>query len=261
MQYTTFSNETYAGGAITRQSERLVYCKITTDIHTSHTVRQSAIELLYVDALLAGAGKLDRGQFINELNMLGGTNTAHITNSTLTITLKVLKENLHQFLVLVETMLQSPTFAPHEIKRIKQHIQNELVEANEDARSIATTHMVNELFIKKDRRFSENPDTVRKVLPALTRKELQTFHKKVVGGFWYVTIGGDKSTVTKIQNSVEKCRKNVEKIKSTKKQHGQKEITTKLLLHNIPSKQNIEFSIGGNLPITWFYGTTHEYCS
>ena len=81
MKYTTFDGNGYTGGSITRKGERTVHCRITTDIHTDHTATKSAIEHLYTDALLSGAGKYTREEFIDAINILGASIGVSIANS------------------------------------------------------------------------------------------------------------------------------------------------------------------------------------
>jgi zinc protease len=250
MHYETFGNDSYSGGSVTRNGERLVYCKISVDLHNIHSVYQEAIECVYTDALLAGAGKLSRMEFIDHINLLGADITIGSHNSILTISIKVLKENLPKLLKLIESMFDEPTFALKEIKRIQTQKINQLTEEKEDAKTIAFKNLLNTLYTKKDRRYSEMPDTLKKTVATITKSDLLQFHKRVLAQFWFVTIGGDTDTVSNILTFIEKYRNSNVKTTLSKKEHGKVKISPKVLLQDIPSKQNIEFSIGGTLPIT-----------
>lgn len=250
MHYKTFSGNSYSGGSITRRGERIVYCKITTDIHTSHTLHQETIEHIYTEALLSGSGTLSREAFLDAVNILGASIDVHIANSVLTITIRTLKENLPKVLKLFETMLLKPTFDTKEIKRIQAQKKNELIEARENARAIALAQFVNTIYIKSDRRYTESFDTISEKITTISKNHIQQLHRKILNGFWYVSIGADNTSVEQIITTVGLCKKDSQNSTPTKQEHGQKPQKASLVLKNIPSKQNIEFSIGSALPLT-----------
>lgn len=249
MKYTTFTGEGYTGGAITRKAERTVYCCITVDLHQEHTIHSSAVEHLYSDALLSGATGYTREEFIDAVNLLGGSIGVNIQNSRLTITLRSLEENSAKLLKLFQAMMQSPTFEPTELKRIKLQTKNELIEHKENAKAIAQENFENNLYVKGDRRYIDTPEQLAKAVDAITQTNLLKLHSTALANIWTVTIGANAAVVTKIRSSVELCKKGVEPV-VIKHHHGQKPRAQKTVLQNIPSKMNIEFAIGTSLPLT-----------
>ncbi len=249
MDYKTFSGEGYTGGGIVKKGERTMYCKITVDLHQSHSVEQSACEHIYTDAIFSGAGKYDREAFINAVSMLGASITANISNSRLTIILKSIENNTGTLLKLFETMMQEPTFAGSEIIRIQKQVTNELREHEENAKAVALELFVNQLYAKTDRRYTNTPAEITKTLGLCTNKDLKKLHKAVLSGMWTVTIGSNAEVLKKVTKAIDACKKGTTPVILTG-EHSQKAHIQKTILHNIPSKQNIEFSIGGALPLT-----------
>ena len=249
MKYTTFEGNGYTGGSITRKSERTVHCRITTDIHTEHTATKSAIEHLYTDALLSGAGKYNREEFIDAINMLGASIGVSMGNSRLTITLRSIEENLPKLLKLFEVMMREPKFIPSEIKRIQGQTKNELIEHKENAKAIAQENFENSLYTAGDRRYTNTSDQLQKEIVRVTPLDLKNLHKTILACKWTVTVGSDTEAVTKIRKAVENCKQGTRPIKMVRI-HAQKAREQKIILENIPSKQNIEFAIGTSVPLT-----------
>lgn len=249
MKYTTFEGNSYTGGSITRKGERTVHCRITTDIHTEHTTKKSAIEHLYTDALLSGTGKYNREEFIDAINMLGASIGVSIGNSRLTITLRSIEENLPKLLKLFEMMMLEPKFIPSEIKRIQGQTKNELIEHTENAKAIAQENFENSLYTTGDRRYTNTSAQLQKEVIKIAPSDLKNLHKTVLACNWTVTIGSDIEAVDKIIKAVEKCKRGVPPMKMVRV-HAQKTQEQKIILENIPSKQNIEFAIGTSIPLT-----------
>lgn len=249
MQKITFKGEHYNGGAVIQKNERTVYCKMTVDVHEAHTIKGSATEFVYTDAMLSGAGKYDREAFIDAVSMLGASIGIAIGNGRLTFTLKSLDTNLPKLLKLFETMVTSPAFTKSELTRIITQATNERIEHKENAKAIAPERFTNELYGKTDRRHTSTPEEIITELAAVTAADLQKLHAKVRGGFWTVTVGGSKESVALLTKSVDHCKKGVEAITFTG-EHTQHEAKAKTVLHNVPSKQNIEFALGAPLALT-----------
>lgn len=249
MKYTTFKGDGYRGGAIVRKGERTVHCRITVDLHKERTAHASAVEHVYTDALLSGAGKYSREAFISAVNMIGGSIGVNIHNSQLTITLRSTSDNAPKLLKLFEVMMISPAFTTSELTRIKTQTKNELLEHSEDAKAIAQENFENTLYGSGDRRYTNSPEQLIEETANATTSDLQKLHTVALAGVWTVTIGSNSEMVTKVQKSVDLCKKGV-KIQTNVRTHIQKVPSKKTILKNIPSKQNIEFAIGAPLPMT-----------
>ena len=249
MKYTTFTKDGYHGGAITRKGERTMHCRITVDLHTQHTALQSATEHIYTDAILSGAGKYDRAAFIDAVNMLGASIGVTIQNSRLNITLRSTQENAPKLLKLFEVMMTEPHFRNKEITRIQKQTINELIEHKENAKAIAQENFENTLYGIADRRYTNTPKQITAQTKKVTTTNLKQLQTVVMQGMWTVTVGANSLVVEKVRKSVEVCKKGMSPT-SPKRIHNQKLPTKKTVLQNIPSKQNIEFSIGTSLPLT-----------
>ncbi|MFT7507408.1 MAG: zinc protease [Acidimicrobiales bacterium] len=249
MKTKTFSAEGYNGGSVTRKDDRTFFCNITVDLHTSHTVSQAAVEHIYTDMLLSGAGRYTREQFIDAVNTLGASVSVNISNSRLTVTSRALRENAPQLLKLMEIMFIEPTFLASEIKRAKIQTTNELTEHREDAKSIARELFVNELYSKLDRRYTDTPEAIAKMVDKVTANDLKKIHEVVLSQHWTVTVSGAPDVEELVTSSIKKCKKDIT-LNPILKVHEQKQRASKVILHNIPSKQNIEFAIGAPLPLT-----------
>lgn len=249
MKYTTFSGTGYEGGGIIKEDSKIMFCIFTIDLHTKHSLKQTALEHIYTDALLSGAGEYSREEFIDAINLLGASISVSLTNSKLTISLKSLKSNSAKVFKLFETMMLRPTFAQKEIKRIQTQVANELIEYKENARGIANDHFVNSLYIKEDRRCAESPENISKELKSITQTDLKTFHSAVKANSWTFTSGGSETVIHATENSVKKIV-NPSSNSTKSSSHSYKKVEAAVLLSNVPSKQNIEFSIGTYLPLT-----------
>ena len=249
MKYTTFTGTGYKGGAISRKGERTLHCRITIDLHTTHSAHLSAVEHIYTDALLSGAGKYSREAFIDAVNMLGATIGVNIKNSRLTITLRTIEKNVPTLLKLFEVMMTSPAFANSELKRIKKQTKNELIEHTENAKAIALENFENNLYGASDRRYTNSSAQLTTEVEKVSASDLKKLHTQARNNNWTVTLGANTTVVQKVRKAVENCKKGT-KLEITTGTHTQKAPNKKTVLQNIPSKQNIEFAIGTTLPLT-----------
>lgn len=249
MDYTTFRGNEYSGGAIIKKGERILYCRITADLHTKNSAHTTVLEEIYTDALLSGAGQYSREQFIDAVNMLGASFSVSINNSKLSITLRATEENTPKLLKLFETVITQPAFEEAELDRIQKQLKNELLEHKEDAKSIAHENLENALYDSADRRYTYSPDTCIAEISSVTTTELRSLHARATQSFWTVTVGANQNTVKLVTKSVDRCKLGVRPL-TLKRVHKQKPAQAKTILQNIPSKQNIEFSIGTILPFT-----------
>ena len=249
MQYNTFSGEGYKGGSITKASEKTLYCIITVDIHTEQSAYSSAVEHIYTDALLSGAGKHTRSAFIDAVNILGASIGVSIDNGRLTFTIRCLDEVRTKVLTLFKAMILEPAFLPSELTRIKTQTINELLEHKEDAKAFAQENFENALYGSKDRRFTPSPDSLVKEIQSITTKDLKQLHTRTRNRIWTVAIGGNQTAAKQVLTVINACKKGIEQ-DHTAGVHTQKLAQKKTILHNIPSKQNIEFAIGTTVPMT-----------
>ncbi len=243
------TNEKYRIGSIVQKNSRIFYAKLTVDIQTSNTPAFEALQEVYAEALLSGAGKFSREAFLNEINKLGASVDVSINDSKLTISLRSSADNASRLMTLFTLMLDTPTFAQNELHRIKTLITNELTEHTEDSKAVAYENLANQLYSNKDRRYTAPIQLIQKNVSRITQKDLQTLHQQIRSFYWSATVGTHSETVINFSEVLKKI-KAAEQTTLLKKEHVPKLPKESLVLKNIPGKQNIDFSIGGALPLT-----------
>ena len=114
-----------------RHSE-IVKVLISVDTHTTKTVENQAVNILYSDLLLSGCGDMDRKSFLDAVNRLGAGIDVKTSNGITDITLTSSGKNFAKLLKLVKTMLLYPSFTKKELTRVQKIEKNKLIESKED---------------------------------------------------------------------------------------------------------------------------------
>lgn len=224
--------------------------ELTIPTHTPHTKESEALRLVYVEALMSGCATYSRDAFIDALTILGATITIQTQDDSIHFSVKTRNENLKKTLSLFEQMLLRPTFENTELTRIKKHIVNNLILAQEDAVSCAHDNFVRTLVHPQDRRFDYELDTVMGEVKKVSKQHVTKFHKILNKFVWTYTCGGNEQCVSVIQNFIKKLRKNAKLQTAPEIFYEVKTLPRNdVKLFDIPHKQNIEFSIGAPLHI------------
>jgi predicted Zn-dependent peptidase len=84
-------------------------------------------------------------------------------------------------------------------------------------------------------------------VPKVTLAQLKSFHQSVQVNHWFCSVGGDKTTISLFEKFLKANKKTNDVVEGT---HQPKPPNPVLQLANIPSRQNIDLSIGLPLPIT-----------
>ncbi len=250
MKYSISENTGHTLATIEQPKSKTVVAYISVDLHKERTAKNRAAELLYTDALLSGAGKYSREQFLDAVNSLGGTISVSISDSVLTIFIRSKADVFSKVLTLVETMLKAPHFSPVEQKRIKLTVVNAIKESKEDSRAIAHEQLRNAFYGLHDRRYTHDEDTLIKTIGITTPKELQKLHAHVQNLQWTCSIAGDKEAIASFNKTIRAANKLTKREIGEFGIHQQKPPQPSLVLKDIPSRQNIDFSIGAPIPIT-----------
>jgi zinc protease len=240
----------FSFATITKQKSETAVLYLSTDIHRAQSAKLRATELLYSDALISGAGKYDRAQFLDALNILGATVTAGISDGVLTMYVKCAASVTGKVLPLVETMLREPHFDKKELTRIKQTVTNLLKESKENTRAIAHEQLRNSLYGTEDRRYSFGEDALIAAIKDITTRDLHKLHAHIMGLAWTCSATSNKDTLARMEKSLKTLKT---KLPSTTTEYGihqQKPPQPTVVLKNVPSKQNIDFAIGAPVPIT-----------
>lgn len=249
MNYQITQNETYSLGVVPTTDLGIVIASITIDLHTDNTLHEQGLHLLYPDALLSGAGKLSRESFLSAINLLGAEIITNITEGRLTITIRSTTAVFSKILALTKIMLVEPTFAPTELKRIKTTVTNELHVKQEQTAVIAREQLRNSFYSQNDRRYTADTPSLIQELPVINSKTLHLYHKEIFTKRWTCTIASDAKCVQSFERLLKEVRKG-NKVIPGSTTHEQLPIHRSLVLKNVPSRTNIDFSIGIPVPIT-----------
>jgi predicted Zn-dependent peptidase len=146
-------------------------------------------------------------------------------------------------------MLKEPTFSKTELTRIKLTTVNEIKESKENSKAIAKEELRNSIYGLHDRRYTNDEDTLIKQIATITPKHLQKLHAKFLVDVWTCTQASGKPEIELFKQMIIKCN-HAKGAEEPLRIHQQKPPQPGLTLRDIPSRQNIDFSIGAPLPIT-----------
>lgn len=249
MKYNINRKEKYSIATIEDNKNATVTTFVSVDIHEKNSLTEQTLQRLYSDALLSGTVKLTREEFLNKVNLLGASINVSIVNGTFFMVLKSTSETYTKLLSLVEEMFLKPSFSKTELTRIKATTINELHAEKENTKDIAQERLINAFYDKKDRRYTYEINEIISEITKIKTKQLKQLHEQIMSQFWICSAAGKKTHILE----TEKLISNIKKTTSHKKRtpfHKQKLTNQKLILKQVPSRQNIDFSIGAPIPIT-----------
>lgn len=250
MKIDTYSYSNFQSATIEKTTP-VVSILLTADCVLDTNIHQVAVSLIYGDLLLAGAGRYDRDSFLYAINELGASISVTENDGQITITVKTLDKNLAKTLKLLELMITSPIFAESELKRGIETAENALILHKDDSKALAHSFLRRALYAKTDRHFIFTPDELLPEVKTVSVEDLKNLHAKFRQAYWTVSIGGDRKSIKQSLVLVEKMKKNEpEKRFATIETKKQLLKGNKLFLQAVKSKQNIDLSIGGLLPLT-----------
>lgn len=248
MKYQLIKSPGYSLATATHNSKTVI-AYLSADLHHAQTATHRATELIYTEALLSGAGKYSRAQFLDALNVLGARVNVSISDSVFTLQIRSSAASYKKVLTLVEAVLREPSFETAEINRIKLNVSNDIKESKEESKVIAREELRNSFYGVQDRRFSYHEDTLIKAIPQVTKQHLKKLHAELLSTTWTCTQGSSKENITLFESVIKKSNQAKETTEPLRV-HQQTPPAPALTLRNIPSRQNIDFSIGAPLPIT-----------
>ena len=253
MKYSISDTSGVSFATVTSSKLKTFVAYISVDIHEEQTARLRAAQLLYTDALISGAGKYSRAAFLDAINSLGATVSANISDGVFTLRLRCAVDVSKKILSLVETMLLEPHFDTKELKRIKLTVVNNLKESKEDARAIAHELLRNTFYGQHDRRYTFEDEALIKNIATIAPKDLQVLHKKICAVSWTCSVATTEDAIIDTKKTVAKVKRSAKKDSGLLGIHQQRPPQPLLILRDIPSKQNIDFSIGVPVPITFHH--------
>lgn len=249
MKYNITKSENYSFATIVPKETQTVSALISVDTHSERTVADQAVELMYSDALLSGTDKYTRDEFLNAINLLGASIGVSVNDSIVTFSLKSRGEEFPKLVRLFTNMLEKPAFKKTEMNRIQRTVVNALNQSREDSKNIAHIELRNSFYGRNDRKYTFPIDDTISDVSRVATKNLTNLHSRVMNQSWSCTVAGEKKYCDLLDSAVSKLKRGV-KSSEILGLHQQKPPKPGVTLEHIPSRANIDFSIGAPLPIT-----------
>jgi len=197
---------------------------------------------VYTELLMRGAGKYSRAQFQDALGLLGSAIGISESDGRFTITVSALDENIPKTLSLLKTLLRKPSFSIKEFKNTKQYLNNQLDILKEDARYLAEQQFTKLVYDKRDSRYRNDITVLQKELRNVSLNEIKKLHNLIMeNNSWVHTIGGHGTAIEAVKKFV---IKEYGKYIASETPYISKAKSKAIALTHIPSKANIEFSLG-----------------
>jgi len=249
MHYHIDRKTNFSVASITEDNLEIVSAVISVDLHETNSVATQAMSLMYPDALLSGAGTYSREAFLDAVNSLGASVSASLGDGMMSIGIRSTATVFPKVLKLIKILLTEPTFPTNELKRIRETIINNLYEHKENSKAISLESLRNEMYGTGDRKHSFAIEDTIQAVEEVTMSVLKTQHQKMLERQWVCTIVGAEPVVKSFSQMISTCKKGIV-VQEVNSAHELKAIKSKVLLTSIPSKQNIDFSIGAPIPFT-----------
>ena len=226
----------------------LVQVRLSVDLHTKTTAHTRVVGEVYAHMLLAGSASMSRLELLDTFNKIGTRVTVRYHEGRLELAYSIHTRHHKDGLSLLTRVLQEPHFTTKELRRIRSVIQNELDQYREMARGRAHDALCNALYDKKDRRAVPSLSALGRAIQAVGLSDVRALHNKLMETPWKLTVAGSKQEISHTVHALSSIQ---ERTSTTQPYHRQVALSSATLdLISVPSKSNIEFSIGGPLPIT-----------
>ncbi len=249
MNVTIKTHAQYSFATIENAAPEIVVAYVATDVHRGgDSLAEHVPWLVLSEALRAGCGTLSRDEFLDALNKLGSSISVSNSNRIVTIELRSTAAAFDKTLALLRLMLTKPALSASELKRIKATLKNELNDARENSKMFAELGLRNALFEKTDRRHVPSIDELISTLDGVGKKELTAAMNMLLQGFWHMTFGGSIENAKKFEKALTAIQVKSEAVTIPKQALTKKQPRT--VFHDIPSRQNIDFAIGSQLPLS-----------
>jgi zinc protease len=217
---------------------------ITIDLYKTNSLKDQTISECFGDLLLSGTTSLSRDELMDKVNSLGSSVEVHFNDGVLTVEISGTEKNWTKTLAIVRDILQNPTFTTKEIKRATKMAFNDLNDDKEDAKAIAQAAFENNFFAPTDRRAGAQITTLQSHLSKLTNKDIKQMFARMYTKPWVTSVTGSKSTCTSFAKLVTELTGSIVVIENATSSKGTATKSAKLLLNDIPSKQNLDLNIG-----------------
>lgn len=250
MKINTTTHGGHHLGTVVKDGAETVTIHLTLKADLTRTPEQIANLIVLSDVLTAGAGTLDRNSFQKSQDELGSNIAVSVGDNSITVTTTALKSKLDPTLKLLLLMLIKPTLAASEVKRAKSTLSNLLELEKENARGIALSNLRNSFTKPGERIYSFAASAIAEALPKVSNKTLRESLTKLTNGVGVLTIGGDKEAIKKVEGSIFKLLAKQPDTQAISNNKTVKLTKKTVQIADVPSKQNIELSLGAPLPLT-----------
>jgi len=235
---------------VTTDTSDICKAYISIDLHEANSSTDQAAFLTLGEMLLSGTSTQSRDELLYAINALGATVSITVTDGWLTIALTGHSSVWNKLITILVTLLTDSTFSAAEIKRVKELVKNALHDHKENARTIAVENLRNQFYNQTDRRATVPIPKLQKEVAGLKSQEIKAVYKRAFNKQWFVSVVGPQTATTKLTTALrtvtDKITVQEQPVKTTSKVNNVSTVVTA----EIPSKQNIELSIGFPLTIT-----------
>lgn len=242
-------HQNHSVASICDPNSDIAIAHLSIDLHETRTIADQATGLMYPDALLSGAGKYDRAAFLSAVNQLGASIDIDTDQDVVHLTLKATSDHFGKLLKLVETMLKEPHFDAKELKRIRSTTSNELHAQQENSKAIAHDRLRNHLYGETDRRFTYDLEETSQEVRSTKRRHLLAYHERLHAAHWTGSVAGPPTAIDAFTRTITRLKRGRQS-PSRSSVHTQHAARPGIILKDIPSRQNIDFSIGAPIPFT-----------
>lgn len=221
---------------------------ITIDLHDTNSLHDQALFACYGELLLAGTDTLTRQQIQDSINKIGAGLSVNIDGGQLELTLTSIATAWPALLKIVESILLHASFSTKEIARVKKSAHNDLHNQQEDGTYQAHQVLTNALYDTTDRQAQLPEKTIQAEVATLQRSAFKTLHTRMLQRPAAASVVGNNKVVQTFETFIKKVSTKqalaVDVTGKTRPVTKQKIVTT-----DIPSLQNIDFSIGCVTPL------------
>ncbi len=251
MQTHTLAHTGLQGTEIVRDNEKLVILSFSACTERPQSAHEEALRLVYTEALLSGAGVYNREKFLDTLSLLGSSLSVSADAHYMHISLQAIDATHIKTLQLFQALFAQPHFEQKEIARIKGHLKNLLILSKEDAKARAYQEFNNAFTLQSSPHYMHSIDELLTGLTKITRRDLPALHAAFLATPWMYSTGGSRQSTADVTNIITKLRKSYPLKNTPATTYQSKSLSgRKITLLDIPNKHNIEFSIGGQIPLT-----------
>jgi zinc protease len=249
MKITTKKFPKFELAEVVKESARTSYLLITLDDPTQNSSEATITRWLYSELLRSGAGTYSREGFAFRLKELGSDIAISESSSRVSILLTALDTNLKATLELLEIMLTKPAFKSTEFKRAKQTLAENLKVQRENAKAISFNEFKNELYPKNSRNYSSSISELLKSIDVVSLNDIKSLHDNILNSIWITSVGGSAKSNQLSSKLIELLTTKNTPVTSNFVVNNFPVKKPEVVINEVKSKQNIEFAIGGQLPL------------